>query len=167
MCGATSPSVRFIFHLGGLQSTPHMRGATRPHQRISAGGRYFNPRPTCVGRHWPVKTLKGEIKLQSTPHMRGATFYNFQHDRDRILLQSTPHMRGATSIGSSGGNGMHTSIHAPHAWGDYALAFPREFSRDFNPRPTCVGRPVLPNRRWQTRTTSIHAPHAWGDAILT
>ena len=33
-----------------------------------------------------------------------------------------------------------TSIHAPHAWGDLLGGFMGKNYTDFNPRPTCVGR---------------------------
>ena len=58
---------------------------------------------------------------------------------------------------------QHTSIHAPHAWGDsvWGVIFPKR--GNFNPRPTCVGRRLADNAGEPLYFTSIHAPHAWGD----
>ena len=102
-----------------------------------------------------------------------------------LRLQSTPHMRGATVCCSCSVLHRFTSIHAPHARGDVALRSVRPGAKNFNPRPTCVGRlstretlcgqSVLqstPHMRGATvkaaisdrkRATSIHVPHAWGD----
>ena len=60
-----------------------------------------------------------------------------------IVLQSTPHMRGATSVPAKYQPTSKTSIHAPHAWGDY----------------------LRKNIDFDRAATSIHAPHAWGDLL--
>ena len=72
--------------------------------------------------------------------MRGATESFMGSRAARAQLQSTPHMRGATTLPIIYELDSKTSIHAPHAWGDRMdLAFFRPI-KNFNPRPTCVGR---------------------------
>ena len=124
--------------------------------------RYFNPRPTCVGRLAYDKLIYLAKSLQSTPHVRGATGL-FEIKEGSYVLQSTPHVRGATWTSWS-----------RWTWIPY-----------FNPRPTCVGRlygdshssvfsllQSTPHVRGATQqaillknaeNTSIHAPRAWGD----
>ena len=56
-------------------------------------------------------------------------------------FQSTPLMRGETS----------------------ARAFARSSSANFNPLPSCEGRPRRADERSQHFEISIHSPHARGD----
>ena len=127
---------------------------------------YFNPRPTCVGRLACQQNINRPAKLQSTPHMRGATISVKILILIERRLQSTPHMRGATFWAVLWEKTIPTSIHAPHAWGDQGSGRYRSSRRDFNPRPTCVGRRHHHHDGQGTRLTSIHAPHAWGDRKL-
>ena len=165
MRGATQKAKNPSFWLSVLQSTPHMRGATAQKAADYAHRQTSIHAPHAWGDqrgHAEGTTIN---KLQSTPHMRGATpackfveaaietsihaphaWGDRQRSRSTTLirtLQSTPHMRGATDI--------HISIF--------------HFPSDFNPRPTCVGRPATDRSQAKVVWTSIHAPHAWGDEI--
>ena len=102
----------------GLQSTPHMRGATAVCSRLAYIQTHFNPRPPCVGRREPMETTVipeqtsihapyawGDLLLSISYH-RVSSFNPrptcvgrlcVVHVQSSIaLLQSTPHMRGAT-----------------------------------------------------------------------
>ena len=81
--------------------------------------------PHMRGATGPSLMSMGKCGLQSTPHMRGATFL-YKLAVKAILLQSTPHMRGATA----------GCLHG------LSPGF------DFNPRPTCVGRPKWVHLFW-------------------
>ena len=125
------------------------------------------------------------LRLQSTPHMRGATVCCSCSVLHRFTSIHAPHAWGDRFSSDKQREESITSIHAPHAWGDVALRSVRPGAKNFNPRPTCVGRlstretlcgqSVLqstPHMRGATvkaaisdrkRATSIHVPHAWGD----
>ena len=123
-----------------FQSTPLMRGATRRRTPAGRPARYFNPRPSCEGRPFPVGAepegylisihaphARGDAdgaskatiaaSFQSTPLMRGATSLHLHHPCMQ-KFQSTPLMRGATQHGRKRGDYRLISIHAPHARGD-------------------------------------------------
>ena len=72
-------------------------------------------------------------------------------------------MRGATKFVHKSAKFCHTSIHAPHAWGDKPIRSGFSPLMYFNPRPTCVGRLNRRPTQLGCQYTSIHAPHAWGD----
>ena len=78
---------------------------------------YFNPLPSCEGRLGALDAEYNPIEFQSTPLMRGETIHNPScHVHD--AFQSTPLMRGETTIFDMiGGN------------------------NNFNPLPSCEGRP--------------------------
>ena len=57
-------------------------------------------------------------------------------------FQSTPLMRGATCRRAIARVEHRISIHAPHARGDIVSCFNLSSSQDFNPRPSCEGRPT-------------------------
>ena len=114
-----------------FQSTPLMRGATPGRCGLPLHRDDFNPRPSCEGR--PAASFRGSRSLafQSTPLMRGAT-QTFVVPADDGLFQSTPLMRGATS--------RHGRC---------------SLSCNFNPRPSCEGRPALYNHEaWLARFQS-------------
>ena len=125
----------------------------------------FNPRPTCVGRLGTFMATPMTANFNPRPTCVGRRKLS---SRERVvkILQSTPHMRGATTIVATRTPTSQTSIHAPHAWGDQGSGRYRSSRRDFNPRPTCVGRRHHHHDGQGTRLTSIHAPHAWGDRKL-
>ena len=124
----------------------------------------FNPLPSCEGR--PRTTRKGSCfwtNFNPLPSCEG---------RRRILMsslnmqtfQSTPLMRGETlcTIGTIGMY-RHISIHSPHARGDLARGTIANMIGDFNPLPSCEGRPVQWAVQEPTVFISIHSPHARGD----
>ena len=124
----------------GLQSTPHMRGATAVCSRLAYIQTHFNPRPPCVGRREPMETtVIPEQTSIHAPYAWGDLLLSISYHRvssfnprptcvGRRLrlsvrhlltgLQSTPHMRGATVYTGDTLWSVCTSIHAPHAWGD-------------------------------------------------
>ena len=124
----------------GLQSTPHMRGATAVCSRLAYIQTHFNPRPPCVGRREPMETtVIPEQTSIHAPYAWGDLLLSISYHRvssfnprptcvGRRLrlsvrhlltgLQSTPHMRGATSEIIRPALADRPSIHAPHAWGD-------------------------------------------------
>ncbi len=152
-----------VLGVNEFQSTPLMRGATRP---PSAGRRWssgFNPRPSCEGRRECVGSWRRALCVSiHAPHARGdsISFFDLNYE---LTFQSTPLMRGATSN--------------PTACADARSSF--------NPRPSCEGRRLAesvsstsdkfqstPLMRGATRgwgragtcvRVSIHAPHARGD----
>ena len=56
-----------------FQSTPLMRGETRGWCEWATLTTYFNPLPSCEGRHQDIQHLSVSHKFQSTPLMRGET----------------------------------------------------------------------------------------------
>ncbi len=105
-----------------FQSTPLIRGATRPGTATRATRIHFNPRPSYEGR------LKGFFK-----------------DAAKMMkFQSTPLIRGATRARHRRQAAQRISIHAPHTRGDtWSSANPCRH-RNFNPRPSYEGRLVGP-----------------------
>ena len=144
--------------------------------------------------------------FQSTPLMRGETFIRRHHPQTEIISIHSPHARGDGSsvvCRWSGCISIHSphargdgrtqtqrprgriSIHSPHARGDAYLPLICAAMHNFNPLPSCEGRPLprarktaciyfnpLPScegrltpRRGKLRAIhiSIHSPHARGD----
>ena len=104
-----------------FQSTPLMRGETRGTGKCLVTRRYFNPLPSCEGRH----------SVQLRHHSQHSDFNPLPSCEGRLCLvwwildemqrfQSTPLMRGETQ----------TRIISPNLL-------------DFNPLPSCEGRPSL------------------------
>ncbi len=125
-------------------------------------------------------------KFQSTPLMRGETV-NSAYGYRIFQFQSTPLMRGETiadpilsmqtniSIHSPHARGdlqaeikqrTHSiSIHSPHARGDVSPTLCRLTTANFNPLPSCEGRPFTTPPKNLMVSISIHSPHARGDSI--
>ena len=100
-------------------------------------------------------------------------------------FQSTPLMRGETKNRVLTLDEIRISIHSPHARGDLAVSGIGSSKSNFNPLPSCEGRPTrarksstprefqsTPLMRGETacgvmppflRIISIHSPHARGD----
>ena len=149
---------------------------------------YFNPRPSCGGRH-VRRNGKGHLRMISIhAPMRGATFASFGNAWGTKEFQSTPPMRGATNAkkviqagklfqstppGWGGddacrvrGLAADISIHAPRVGGDPGHARVSRVQHNFNPRPPCGGRHIIVNSADAVTEISIHAPRAGGDAAL-
>ena len=123
-----------------------MRGATGPTQALSF---YF-------------KTL------QSTPHMRGATGHQYAALLSLGHFNPRPTCVGRLSSAATRGLLLYTSIHAPHAWGDFNGQFAAIIEEDTSIHaPHAWGDNNQQSNGIIKYTTSIHAPHAWGDALLT
>ena len=170
-----------------LQSTPHMRGATPSTHLKRRWIMNFNPRPTCVGRrvvegkafgwddtsiHAPhawgdnteaVTDTQGNV-LQSTPHMRGATEKQGQNAQRKPTSIHAPHAWG-DEIDIEATKNWLTSIHAPHAWGDNRELRLVLYVSNFNPRPTCVGRPI-PGTTVPPASRLQSTPHMRGATAL-
>ena len=145
-----------------FQSTPLMRGETIASTAYCGIDPYFNPLPSCEGRHvMPKYKQLYEIISIHSPHARGDS-------RAPPLLgaacgfQSTPLMRGETLHVSLSRRDKGISIHSPHARGDDKVFSFLITPQHFNPLPSCEGRR---NRELQglAPVISIHSPHARGD----
>ena len=119
--------------------SPHARGDTIYRFRFLVSS-YFNPLPSCEGRHV------------------GKTFR-----LDPLLFQSTPLMRGETPAGAPAPSGQAISIHSPHARGDDRRIDSKLAQQNFNPLPSCEGRHTSFNIPPVSNNISIHSPHARGD----
>ncbi len=141
-----------------------MRGETEHPRSHGRGNLYFNPLPSCEGRHTFGTAMHWLELFQYTPLMRGETL---QFAKVRV------HMR--------------ISIHSPHARGDGKVLRVNLCEEDFNPLPSCEGRlkpysvlsngenfnplPSCEGRQGDAKASdsglkaiSIHSPHARGDS---
>ena len=123
--------------------SPHTRGDTCRGWPESTAD-HFNPLPSHEGRRLFVRVAP-EHRLISicSPHARGDCN---RGDLLSFLLISihSPHARGDFA-GHFQRAGAEISIHSPHARGD-AVDRPRHKSQqDFNPLPSCEGRPGTHN----------------------
>ena len=101
---------------------------------------YFNPLPSCEGRLADLSRSHYCFRFQSTPLMRGETTWEITR----------------ADIGD-------ISIHSPHARGDENGVGTNGRPNNFNPLPSCEGRPeTVPSVREDSQI-SIHSPHARGD----
>ena len=160
MRGETPSSSLPVHHVAISIHSPHARG-DRMASADHTGG-YFNPLPSCEGRQKGHEEGHGRFSFQSTPLMRGETQAHRPSDSVK-LFQSTPLMRGETkaqrpsdsvklfqSTPLMRGETLHRvlniflhiiSIHSPHARGDFPAVRVPAASRNFNPLPSCEGRP--------------------------
>ena len=65
-----------------------------------------------------------------------------QHSKRLLIFQSTPLMRGETIRRQPIAHAIDISIHSPHARGDSSPLSQRKGVIDFNPLPSCEGRPA-------------------------
>ncbi len=100
-----------------FQSTPLMRGETKA-------------RRICSRRK----------RFQSTPLMRGETLTDDERRVDADISIHSPHARGDLKA-ISRIQGAAISIHSPHARGDRTQVYLGRDAADFNPLPSCEGRP--------------------------
>ena len=84
--------------------------------------------------------------FQSTPLMRGETVFQLAVFDLHCGFQSTPLMRGETIERGHTTRPRSISIHSPHARGDRKSLKLRLTEKDFNPLPSCEGRPF--QRLW-------------------
>ena len=120
--------------------SPHARGD----QAEPEGGQItwnFNPLPSCEGRHTSsIESAAGAYISIHSPHARGdKRFYSMQ-DESVISIHS-PHARGDQGDQACGQDAQ-ISIHSPHARGDHAPVPKSRGLSDFNPLPSCEGRPA-------------------------
>ena len=125
-----------------FQSTHLVWGATVRRLRIPRYWLYFNPRTSCEVRRLIWWTGRHTTIFQSTHLVWGATFYNFKHDKDRII-----------------------SIHAPRVRCDDEMAHGVTCNYYFNPRTSCeVRRALHCNAFWFSLFQSTHL--VWGATWL-
>ena len=147
----TSSSSKFIFITIGTNPSPFEHAQTisihSPHAggdadivQLSVISSYFNPLPSCEGRHGltgaekaiaadfnPLPSCEGRLRrsadgdagksFQSTPLMRGETPRRRRRCRSQAISIHSPHARGdtgSTLVMPS----VLISIHSPHARGD-------------------------------------------------
>ena len=124
---------RYIFNMVcAFQSTPLMRGETTLHHNIRMFHIYFNPLPSCEGRLAVFCLVGFDLLFQSTPLMRGETVCRTETKLDRLI-----------------------SIHSPHARGDAICNTIFPCNDNFNPLPSCEGRPY--NANWSSYTLEFQS----------
>ena len=121
-----------------------MRGATSEIIRPALADRPSIHAPHAWGDSLYHGGWRSIDKLQSTPHMRGATVCCSCSVLHRFTSIHAPHAWGDRFSSDKQREESITSIHAPHAWGDCLHGRHFVVSLYFNPRPTCVGRPLKP-----------------------
>ena len=147
----------------GLQSTPHMRGATAVCSRLAYIQTHFNPRPPCVGRREPMETtVIPEQTSIHAPYAWGDLLLSISYHRVSSF-NPRPTCVGRQSIPRRLAEHRQTSIHAPHAWGDGTLPDIPSAPLRLQSTPHMRGATVCCSCSVLHRFTSIHAPHAWGD----
>ena len=105
---------------GKFQSTPLMRGETLICAGVQPSTMYFNPLPSCEGRH---------IRRQPIAHTINISIHS-------------PHARGDLLAADLCTTALTISIHSPHARGDGHLFADLARQSYFNPLPSCEGRLV-------------------------
>ena len=123
-----------------FQSTPLMRGET-----ITVVGlpflSTFQSTPLVRGETKAARMLRRCGIFQSAPLSRGETMNNWSGIWDKILFHSAPLMRGETLTQRFFIHVITISIHSPHARGDVAEVRQTMRGLNFNPLPSCEGRP--------------------------
>ena len=118
--------------------SPHARG-DYDKCSYSRGELYFNPLPSCEGRHVCKMQECCKSKFQSTPLMRGETLPFWSTKLILMISIHSPHARGDDKTFNLR-KLANISIHSPHARGDCRIQI----------------------QGWG-ETISIHSPHARGD----
>ena len=91
-----------------------------------------------------VQYIKGDGNIfQSTPLMRGETVDDYRLGAWKCISIHSPHARGDPPK-VAGRRVQRISIHSPHARGDGFVAVLKTDLFDFNPLPSCEGRPTKP-----------------------
>ena len=153
MCLFTAGQGKFI----SIHS-PHARGDTGWLGLRQEESVHFNPLPSCEGRpsRYPEHWSGVGISIHS-PHARGDESWTLGATA-RSSFQSTPLMRGETPDGDAQRRLHKISIHSPHARGDAQHAIRTGGNTDFNPLPSCEGRPFPQYSTvnfWQFQSTPL------------
>ena len=145
MRGATG-GVQTAMDNMSFQSTPLMRGATSPGTASEGTRPSFNPRPSCEGRHVPMRRLAEPVHVSiHAPHARGDQPRPSQTGSHRCF-NPRPSCEGRPLSAWLNLTLTQVSIHAPHARGDRRRHAERATTPSFNPRPSCEGRPLCRRR---------------------
>ena len=123
-----------------FQSTPLMRGETIKRFRRNLFQLYFNPLPSCEGRHFRFAFHVAHVPFQSTPLMRGETIRCVIHSRAIFISIHSPHARGDPR--GAAGNSVYAYFNPlPSCEGRRATDTATNYlPDDFNPLPSCEGR---------------------------
>ena len=122
-----------------FQSTPLMRGETGTYLELKRAGN-FNPLPSCEGRRTARFYSKRQRISIHSPHARGDRCAPFFYAKIGAISIHSPHARG-DEIDETITKIKRISIHSPHTRGDSGWAYRRLMYSDFNPLPSCEGRP--------------------------
>ena len=122
-----------------FQSTPLMRGETTLRRRETTFSP-FQSTPLMRGETKARRICSRRKRFQSTPLMRGETLTDDERRVDADISIHSPHARGDLKA-ISRIQGAAISIHSPHARGDRTQVYLGRDAADFNPLPSCEGRP--------------------------
>ena len=169
-----------------FQSTPPVRGATKPPPVLPPPLEDFNPRPPCGGRrqHCPHRFQRHRISIHA-PRAGGDRFHRGPC-RGRCYFNPRPPCGGRLHPRNTKPMPRHFNPRPP-CGGRPSGASVRPATSDFNPRPPCGGRPNATAQEsiietfqstppvrgatpfWTSRPRrtmiSIHAPRAGGDSM--
>ena len=147
-----------------FQSTPLMRGETIAVLIKYEPATNFNPLPSREGRrpgmsyslvyafisiHSPH--ARGDVERAEKPHAFHISIHSphARGDLRRSKIRPTspisihsPHARGDVRCAPGWCTGYSISIHSPHARGDLSDDAHKEEVSNFNPLPSCEGRPL-------------------------
>ena len=101
-------------------------------------------------------------QFQSTPLMRGETQKTASCSCSTNISIHSPHARGDPHVYRVC-PARRISIHSPHARGDAVSRSMHNDANNFNPLPSCEGRPAVYINAEPRHQISIHSPHARGD----
>ena len=142
--------------------SPHARGDFQRAKPFGPGD-HFNPLPSCEGRPACAALVPASRIFQSTPLMRGETRFSDCRIADSLYFNPLPSCEGRRNGKCYQTKAINISIHSPHARGDFnaqsrlgqeiisihsphARGDPSDSAQsagpdDFNPLPSCEGRP--------------------------
>ena len=100
-----------------------------------------------------------------SPHARGDGVVAAEMGDGSLISIHSPHARGDVPEDESV-DVIDISIHSPHARGDRRLGKAKRRESDFNPLPSCEGRPDVQRETAPNLGISIHSPHARGDGLF-
>ena len=144
-----------------FQSTPRVRGESKPVARVQYDEMSFNPRPACGAKavFAPSTPDNGFVSIHA-PRAGRKDCYHCVLDDDEEF-QSTPRVRGERRWPPSSPCQQRVFQSTPRVRGE-RQDIRRNTSADFrfNPRPACGAKAIT--ACWMTRTTSFNPRPACG-----
>ena len=140
--------------------SPHARGDAADNRRARECA-YFNPLPSCEGRHGWRHNCFLDNDFNPLPSCEGRPFYNLGGTTPGISIHS-PHARGDHLLLRLLHPGK-ISIHSPHARGDDMMTERSIKFHTFQSTPLMRGETAGAPFYVQANWISIHSPHARGD----